>query len=301
MKNLFGDDFHRIERPKAVGRYEKLYDYEAYMAKWDTEKAKTTDDTYTPEDVYQAVVEYVGSKVSLERRHIVRPFYPGGDYINEPYPENAIVIDNPPFSMSAKIVKFYMEQDIPFFLFTNGMTCFDHISKGATAVVVGGQGVIFENGAVVRCNFITNLFPDVAAMTAPELKEAIKACKSQQTQPKELTKYAYPDEVLSVSDMQTIANGGVYFDVRRDECVVVKNLDCFSSIPGGKSLFGSHLLVPRLSAEEARRKAEEARLSAEEARRKAEEARRKAEEARTIHLQLSERERKMLEKLRNKK
>ena len=284
MKNLFGEEFHRIERPKAVGTYAKLYDYEAYIAKFNTEAAKTTDDTYTPEDVYQAVVAWVGERVSLDGMHIVRPFYPNGDYVHEPYPENAIVIDNPPFSLSAKIVKFYMEQDIPFFLFTNGMTCFDHISKGATAVVVGGQGIVFENGAVVRCNFVTNLFPDLAAMTAPDLKDAIKACKSQQVQPKELTKYAYPDEVVSVSDMQTIANGGVYFDVRRDECVVVKNLDCFSAIGGGKSLFGAHLLVPRLSAEEARRKAEEAR--------------RKAEEARTIHLQLSEREQNLLKRIR---
>jgi hypothetical protein len=74
-----------------------FHDYESYIAKF-REQAKTTDDTYTPPDVYEAVVKYVGTIYDLTDKVILRPFYPGGDYRNAEYPEDGVVIDNPPFS-----------------------------------------------------------------------------------------------------------------------------------------------------------------------------------------------------------
>lgn len=65
-----------------------FYDYEAYVAKFHDRDnlPKTTDETYTPEDVYNAVVDYVDTIYPLEGKVVVRPFYPGGDYEQYNYP-----------------------------------------------------------------------------------------------------------------------------------------------------------------------------------------------------------------------
>ena len=64
-------------------------DYESYIAKFQSkDHEKTTDDTYTPQDVYEAVLKYVDSIYPLEGKQILRPFYPGGDYEKAEYPSN---------------------------------------------------------------------------------------------------------------------------------------------------------------------------------------------------------------------
>lgn len=240
-----------------------FHDYESYIAKF-RDLPKTTDDTYTPPDVYEAVLQYLREEGKLTDAHtILRPFYPGGDYERAEYPENGIVIDNPPFSMFSKICKFYTARHIPFFLFGPGMTiaC---VSTYATAVIIN-CGVTFENGATVRLNFASSLFPDVAMMTAPRLNDLIRACPSQ-NQKKELPIYDTPDELLSVSDLQTICNGGIDFAVRRSECVRVRSLDLH---PKRGGLFGDHFLI----------------------------AKAKAKAERAIHIPLSEREQRIVARL----
>lgn len=56
-------------------------DYEGFVEKF--EPKKTTDDCYTPEPVYQTVLEYVGTLVDLSGLVVRRPFYPGGDSESE--------------------------------------------------------------------------------------------------------------------------------------------------------------------------------------------------------------------------
>ena len=80
-------------------------DYDSFIAKF-AENPRTTDECWTPKDVYEAVVRYVGTVTDLTGKEILRPFYPGGDYINAEYPDNGVVIDNPPFSIFTKIVRF---------------------------------------------------------------------------------------------------------------------------------------------------------------------------------------------------
>ncbi|MFR0556541.1 hypothetical protein [Pseudoscardovia radai] len=48
---------------------------------------------------------------------IVRPFWPGTDYERAQYPDGCVVVDNPPFSILAKIIRFYQAHGIRFFLF----------------------------------------------------------------------------------------------------------------------------------------------------------------------------------------
>lgn len=247
-------------------------DYASFVAKFHAEAAKTTDDCYTPPDVYEAVVRYVGTLTDLTGRDILRPFYPGGDYLNAEYPEGGIVIDNPPFSQFTKIVRFYHANSIPFFLFGNGMTIMQ-CCKWATAVITGSI-VKFNNGASIRINFATSLLPDCVAVTAPTLAADIAACKSQAASAKKLPKYKYPAELVSTSMMHTIADNGIALEIRRDEAEIVNDID---NHPSG--LFGLHLLVARQAAERARQA---------------------AERARTIIVPLSERERKIVEKLSTK-
>ena len=71
---------------------------------------RTTDDCYTPPQVYEALLQWAVSHLHLEGRPVVRPFYPGGDYEHYPYPDGCVVIDNPPFSIYAKIVRFYLDR-----------------------------------------------------------------------------------------------------------------------------------------------------------------------------------------------
>lgn len=65
-------------------------DYESYIKKF--EGKKTTDDTYTPRDVFEAVLQYVSEIYDLNGKQILRPFYPGGDYERAEYPADGVVI-----------------------------------------------------------------------------------------------------------------------------------------------------------------------------------------------------------------
>lgn len=39
---------------------------------------KTTDDCFTPDNVYETVADYVATRFNVDRNRFVRPFYPGG-------------------------------------------------------------------------------------------------------------------------------------------------------------------------------------------------------------------------------
>ena len=89
-------------------------DYDGFVEKF--KPKKTTDDCYTPPAVYDAVLQYVRETYHIaDDVPIVRPFYPGGDYENYDYPEGCVVVDNPPFSIFAKILDFYQAREIRFF------------------------------------------------------------------------------------------------------------------------------------------------------------------------------------------
>lgn len=240
---IFGDA--PTARPGRGGfsRSVVFHDYESFLKKF-TDNPKTTDDCYTPQDVYEAVVAYVDSIYPLNDKQILRPFFPGGDYEHADYPDGGVVIDNPPFSMFTAICKFYSKRYIPFFLFGPGMTILS-VHKYCSVVIINNS-ITFSNGAKVRINFATNLLGDTLVTTAVSLNEAIRRCPSQ-NQKVNLPKYLYPEELLSVSDFQSIANGDADFSVSREEAMIVKKLDLHPK----KLLFGDHLLVSKATAAKA--------------------------------------------------
>ena len=59
-------------------------EYLAFVDKFKTKK--TTDDCYTPPEIYRVVAEWVASQYQVDQTSFVRPFYPGGDYKRFSYP-----------------------------------------------------------------------------------------------------------------------------------------------------------------------------------------------------------------------
>lgn len=116
----------------------------------------TTDDCYTPTLVYEAVKSWTLNHYELGIAEVIRPFYPGGDYTKENYPDGCVVIDNPPFSILSEICRWYQEHKIRFFLFAPGLTLFS-IASGIMNYIPIGVPVVYENGASISTSFVTNL------------------------------------------------------------------------------------------------------------------------------------------------
>lgn len=260
-----------------------FYNYESFVDKFNAEAPKTTDDCYTPADVFDAVVNFVGTLIDLENLCIVRPFYPGGDYKAVVYNRDDIVIDNPPFSIFAEIVSFYLERKIKFFLFGPGMTILSAYRRGAS-IVVTGCDVKYANGANVPTNYATNILGNVAIMTAPELNDAIESCPSQTSGKKKLASFEYPVEFLNISSLQTMAGGGVSYSVRRNQCQYITKLDA-PNMAKKIELFGGGLLVSAKKGNQKRRGVVKAT------------AQRQQRQQRQQRVELSERERIITEEL----
>ena len=196
---------------------------------------KTTDDCYTPPLVYDAVCSWARRYLDIGDRPVVRPFWPGGDYEQFDYPEDCVVIDNPPFSIFVKIVNFYVARGIRFLLFAPSLTS---IRPNCT-YIGNGTAIIYENGAVVNTSFVTNMLGDLICTTAPELHKMLyEADKLTQKQgKKQRERLEYPDCVLRASTLHTFSHCGITFQVSSCGGAVVSKA-CNNSAKGefGKSI-----------------------------------------------------------------
>ena len=68
-------------------------DYEGFVEKF--KPKKTTDDCYTPPEIYEVVLGYVVDRYGVDPNRVVRPFWPGGDYEREEHSAGCCVVDNP--------------------------------------------------------------------------------------------------------------------------------------------------------------------------------------------------------------
>ena len=182
---------------------ESSEEYDAFVEKF---KPKlTTDDCYTPQNIYETIRDWAVEHYGLQDAPIIRPFYPGGDYERETYPDGCVVIDNPPFSILSKICRFYMEHGVWFFLFAPALTLFS-VAAGSCNYLPIGANVTYENDAVVLTSFVTNL-GKWKIETSPELYSKIKQVDDSNCHEaaKELPGYVYPENVISPA---TIAKMG---------------------------------------------------------------------------------------------
>lgn len=183
----------------------RYLNYDDFVKKF-TETPKTTDDCYTPAEIYEAVVDYVFERGQLpDDTVIVRPFYPGGDYEREEYPEGCVVIDNPPFSILAKIVRFYVARGIRFFLFAPTLTLFS--SSSYCTKIVCGCGITYANKACVNTSFLTNIYGNNAIICDNTLYRLLSEIDDRLTASvrKEQRKITYPDCVVSAAILGKIA------------------------------------------------------------------------------------------------
>lgn len=218
-------------------------DYEEFVEKF--KPKKTTDDCYTPKAVYDIVLDYVNGITPLDGRKIVRPFWPGGDFTECDYPEGCIVIDNPPFSIYSKIVRYFLERDIAFFLFAPALT--QRVANADVCYVAANAAVTYENVAVVPTSFTTNIIEDYRLMTAPKLTEDLQ--KASKTHAKvQHTVYEYPDNLINIAVFSKLIKRGIEFSVRKDECAEVTNIDALRR--NKKSLFGGGFLLAERAAAE---------------------------------------------------
>ncbi len=220
-------------------------EYAAFVAKFRSKK--TTDDCYTPPGVYEAVLSWVRWRYGIaEDVPVVRPFWPGGDYERHEYPPGCVVVDNPPFSIAAKILRFYAARRIPFFLFANGLTLFNGLcGVYRVGAVIVRHPVVFENGASVAVGFLTSLGENVLEV-APDLDEAIQAALGAGNAAAELPKYVFPDAVISSAHAKRLCRSGVKFAVPHCEAVFVRSLDAM----GKAGIFGGALLLSERAAAE---------------------------------------------------
>lgn len=230
------DDFQ--EKMKNAETMEEDEEYNEFVDKFKLKK--TTDDCYTPPKVYEAVKEWAVEKYGLQGRPIVRPFYPGGDYQNEKYPENCVVIDNPPFSISSQIYDFYIENGIEFFLFAPSLTLFGG-NRETMNYIVCGTPIVYENGAKVPTSFATNL-GNKKIIVSGELSERLEVANEREKV--ELPKYVYPDTVVSAASLQKISKRGVTLEI--DDGYFVRKLDA----QGEEAIFGGGFLISEKAAAE---------------------------------------------------
>lgn len=224
-------------------------EYGAFVEKF--KPKKTTDDCYTPPNVYEAILGWVRREYGLsEDVPIVRPFWPGGDYEREEYPEGCVVVDNPPFSIISKICADYKRAGVRFFLFAPYLTNFSSQQTGLCHVLTDAD-ILYENGASINTSFVTNLDP-AEVRSAPELNrliiEADKVNRSKQK--RELPKYSYPDAVLTATMVGRLSKYGVDYRLARESCTFIRALDSQRAV--GKGIFGSgYLLSTKAAAEKA--------------------------------------------------
>ena len=250
LANSWFEEHERMDDSRQEGNDE----YNEFLEKF--ELKKTTDDCYTPDKVYEAVASWVEKEYHVKRRNFVRPFYPGGDYQNEKYAPNAIVVDNPPFSILAQILKFYGSHGIRFFLFAPTLTLFSSSSSTACAIPTACS-IFYENGATINTSFLTNL-EDIGlrVRTAPDLNKAVQDASDEvrRAVSKELPKYSYPDEVITSAMVARWSKYGIDYRLRVADSVLIEGLDAQKE--AGKAIFGKgYLLSERAAAERAAERA----------------------------------------------
>lgn len=252
----------------------KCESYEEFVEKF--KPKKTTDDCYTPEAIYEAVKDYVVEKYNLQNCPVVRPFWPGGDYKNFDYPEDCVVIDNPPFSILARILDFYAEKKIDFFLFAPQLTVLSSVGSRCNVVVTGNQ-IVYENKAVVATSFVTSL-GNYKIDVDSELYRKIQNVVEAESQKMKRLKYSYPPEVLTTTSIQKLAGRGVDLRIKEEDCFFIRALDAQRKMK--KSLYGAGFLLSNNATAE--KKAAEKKA---------------AEKDKMIEWELSDREKEIIEKL----
>ena len=121
-----------------------------------------------------------------------------------------MVVDNPPFSILAEIIDYYLDNNIKFFLFAPALTCFTYLAKNRKVCILPIHvDITYENGAKVCTGFITNLENNAININA-ELYKLIKNCKEDNSQRKINHGYDY----ICIGNCNKLAKRGIDFKIK---------------------------------------------------------------------------------------
>lgn len=218
-------------------------EYDEFVKKF--ELKKTTDDCYTQQPVYDAVLEFVKENFDIGDAEVVRPFYPGGDYESYHYPKDCVVIDNPPFSILSKIVRFYCDRGIRFFLFGPELTLFIAAEQDLT-YIIARCAIVYENGAVVNTGFITNLDSEYRIWCCPQLKDAVDS--AQHIEDKTKLGFVHSPYIATSAKLGYITSHATELKIRKSDCEYIRDSDDAKS--KGRSLFGGGFILSERAAAE---------------------------------------------------
>lgn len=221
-----------------LSKWENQTEYQDFVDKF---KPKlTTDDCYTPPAVMEAVEKWARKEYGIsDDVPNIRPFKPEGDYQKEDY-TGKVVIDNPPFSILAEIVRWFSERDIKFFLFTNHLTLLGNAHDVPMTRVLVGAAITYENGAKVNTSFVTNMdSPEVLVHCSASLAKAIEEAQPDET--KDLERYDRPENCKMVTDLIYTVKARKDTRLTNRDLVFVKNLDELKA--QNKGLYGGGILV----------------------------------------------------------
>ena len=232
--DLFGNEEKVIINKTNKNKKNLFTDYDAFLEKFDVKK--TTDDCYTPKEVMELVINYVNEKYNLEGKKIIRPFFPGGDYESVEYTEDMVVIDNPPFSIITQICKYYIKNNVKFFLFAPHLTNFG--SDIDCTHIIASANIKYENGATIKTSFLSNLFGDIKVLGDSKLCQNFKDIEEKNKV--NLPKYKYPDNIVTVSSVAYCVEKGVDVVFHKKELKHYRGMDAQKK--HGKALFGSGFL-----------------------------------------------------------
>lgn len=201
----------------------------------------TTDDCFTPPEVFKAVEKWVREEYKLGDIENIRPFKPEGDYQAENY-DGKVVIDNPPFSILSEIVRWYTAKGVKFFLFAPYLSTLLIAPDCQTTKIITGGEITYENGAKVLTNFVTNMAdPKVLIKIAGTLNEAIEASQAEANEQFNVDAYERPQNLKVGTDLVYVARLGHDWELTASDCECVKNSDGLKAM--GKGLYGGGLLV----------------------------------------------------------
>lgn len=222
---------------------ETFEDYKGFVEKF--KPKKTTDDCYTPPEVYDAVCDWVENEFSVNRANFVRPFFPGGDYEHFDYPEKCVVVDNPPFSIITRITDFYAKRGYKFFLFAPSLTLFTTGKKCCN--IITNACIRYENSAIVNTSFVTNLDTENAIRLEPGLKKIIAAAQGTERKAK-LPVYVFPNNLVTAARLgKILMTTEVPVKIKKSEAHYCQNLDDMKA--NGKRIFGSGFLISDAAVE----------------------------------------------------
>ena len=232
MSERLNDQFAQLDIAAAAREYAD------FLEKFDAKR--TTDDCYTPPEVFAAAHQWAAAEYGLQGRRIVRPFHPGGDFVTFDYQPGDVVLDNPPFSIITKIRRFYDARGVDYFLFSPSLTLF---SIKAPTMILVDETIEYANGAKVATSFITSLEPHTRVRTAPTLAQALRAARPAKAR---LPKYAYPDNVRNAALLHRISS--VDFRIPAEECEFISKMD--AQADDGKGIFGGGIIMSGAKAAE---------------------------------------------------